>query len=118
MPAFLTDDWIAALAEAGAAIVVPDDVSLSLCQVVDDVRWTVRLGGGRVAVDRDPSADLTLTTDGATAAAIARGELAAQDAVAAGRLRFEGDVTKLLASAPALAVTETAYATLRSPTTY
>jgi putative sterol carrier protein len=118
VPAFLTDDWIAALAEAGAAIVVPDGVALSLCQVVDEVRWTVRVARGRVSVDRDADADLTLTTDRATAAAITRGELAAQDAVAAGRLRIEGDMAKLLASAPALAVTEAAYAALRSTTTY
>ena len=118
MPAFLTDDWIAALAEAGAAIVVPDEVSLSLRQVVDDVSWTVRVADGRVTVDRDPTADLTLTTDRDTAAAVVRGDLAAPDAVASGRLRFHGDVTALLAAAGALARLDQAFATVRATTTY
>ena len=96
MPAFLSDEWVDALAERLAAQPVDPDLSVAVRQVVDDVSWTVRLAGGRVTVDRDPAADVTLTTDRATAESLVAGELAAQDALAAGRLRIGGDLTKLL----------------------
>ena len=86
--------------------------------MVEDVSWTVRVGGGTVVVDQRSDADVTLTTDRETAAALARGELAAQDAVAAGRLRVSGDVTRLVGSSAALAGLDSAYAALRATTTY
>lgn len=118
MPEFLSDEWVDALAAAAASASVAEDAELSVRQVVDDAAWTVRVAGGRIAVDRDATADVTLTTDRATAAALVRGELATQDAFAAGRLRLGGDLTKLLDAAGALGGLDAAYAQVRATTTF
>ena len=118
MPAFLSDEWIDALAAAAAGAVVGPDAEIAVRQVVGDVSWTVRVAGGRLTIDRDPTADVTLTTDPETAAALVQGRLATQDAFAAGRLRLGGDLTKLLAGAGALAGLDAAYAGVRAGTTY
>jgi hypothetical protein len=119
---FLSDEWVDELAVAAGQVTVDPAVSVSVRQVVQTpastVAWTVRAAGGRVAVDRDEAADVVLTTDRDTAAALVRGELAAQDAFASGRLRVGGDLTALLAHAAALAATQAAYARLRASTTY
>ena len=118
MPEFLSDEWIAALAAAAATAEVPATAELAVRQVVDDVAWTVRVAAGRIAVDQDPTADVTFTPDRATAAALVRGELATQDAFAGGRLRLGGDLARLLAAADALSGLDAAYAGVRAGTTY
>ena len=118
MPLFLSDEWVEALGSAATAAVVDPALLLAVQQVVDDVSWTVRVAGGRVSVDRDDTADVTLATDRATAAALVRGELATQDAFAAGRLRLGGDLSKLLAAADGLAGLAVVYAGVRADTTY
>lgn len=118
MAEFLSEAWVDALTAAAASAAVDPALTLAVRQVVDDVSWTVRVAGGRVSVDREVDADLTLTTDRATAAALARGELATQDAFAAGRLRLGGDLSRLLTAAAGLAGVEAAYASVRTATTY
>lgn len=118
MPVFLSDEWVDALAAAAADAEIAPGADLALRQVVDDVSWTVRVRDGRVSIDRDPAADVTLTTDAETAAALVRGDLATQDAFAAGRLRLGGDLQKLLAAASALAGVDAVYAGVRAGTTY
>jgi predicted lipid carrier protein YhbT len=118
VPEFLSEEWVEALAAAAATIELDPAVDLAVRQVVGDVSWTVRVHDGRVAVDRDEAADLTITTDRETAAALVRGDLATQDAFAAGRLRLGGDLRKLLAAADGLAGLDAAYAGVRADTTY
>ncbi|MCU1378591.1 MAG: hypothetical protein JWN29_1574 [Acidimicrobiales bacterium] len=118
MPVFLSDEWVEALAAAAATAEVDPAATLAVRQVVDDVSWTVRVAGGQVTIDRDDSADLTIATDRATAEALVRGDLAIQDAFAAGRLRLGGDLSKLLAAANGLAGLDAAYAGVRADTTY
>lgn len=115
---FLSDEWIEALGTAAAIAEVAPSATLAVRQVVGDVSWTVRVAGGRIVVDRDPTADVTITTDPATASALVRGEVATQDAFAAGLLRLGGDLMKLLAGAGALAGLDAAYAGVRASTTY
>ena len=118
MPAFLSDEWIDALAEAAAHASTTPDVRLAIRQVVGEVSWTVSVRDGSVTVDREPRADLTLTTDAATAAALASGELATPDALAAGRLQLTGDLAALLAAADALGGLDAVYAGVRDSTTF
>jgi predicted lipid carrier protein YhbT len=118
VPAFLSDEWVDALAAAASGASVDPDVTLAVRQVVGDVGWTVRVAGGHVTVDRDADADVTITTDRETAAALLRGELATQDAFAAGRLRLGGDLGALLAAAGALSGLDATYAGVRADTTY
>jgi hypothetical protein len=116
VPEFLSDAWVDALATAAADAAVDPSVELAVRQVVGDVAWTVRVRDGRVSIDRDEAADLTITTDRETAAALVRGDLATQDAFAAGRLRLGGDLQKLLAAAGGLAGLDAAYAGVRADT--
>ena len=118
MPDFLSDEWVEALAAGAANATVDPTVELAVRQVVGDVSWTVRVAGGRVTVDRGNDADVTITADRETAAALVRGELATQDAFAAGRLRLGGDLATLLAAASGLAGLDAAYADVRADTTY
>ena len=103
VPAFLTDEWFTALAERAAGLQPDPAFRLRLRQVVDGESWVVTIADGAVVVERgEGAAEVTLTTDRATAAAMAAGELSAQDAMAAGRLRLGGDLSALLEAAPVL----------------
>ena len=127
MAEYLSDAWIADLDEVLRAC--GDLTSLAplvIEQVVHDVpgRGTVRYrceigtGGARVVTDGDGRPDLRLTTDYATAVAIARGRENAQSVLAAGRLRLGGDVEALARHAAALGALADATAKLRDTTTY
>lgn len=99
MAEFLTDAWLDDLDAAVRAVTMPDDVRLTVQQVVLDDRgretaYAIRIEAGRASVTpgRVDDADVTFTQDRATAAAIAQGELSAQVAFMAGRLRVGGDL--------------------------
>jgi putative sterol carrier protein len=120
--AFLSDEWIAALDDAGSRTVVPDDLRLVVQQVVTDghreVAYVLEIANGRMSVraGRAAAADVSFTQDRATAAAIARGELSAQVAFMDGRLRLGGDLRSVLARAGDLAVLDDAFAATRAGT--
>lgn len=124
MARFLSPEWLAAL---GA--VARDDPALAAAsvgahlvveQVVGEVRWAWVLDDGAVSVVpggvADP--DVTLTTDTDTAAALVRGELSAQDAFLAGRLRLGGDVIALLRGGEVLAGVGGVADSVRADTTF
>ena len=103
MAEFLTDAWVAEMDAAARAVDVPADLQLVVQQVVLDDRgrertYVIRIDGGQASVERGRVADpdVTFTQDRATAAAIARGELSAQVAFMAGRLRVGGDLRDVL----------------------
>ena len=92
MARFLSSEWVADLAAAAQEVEAPPEDAMTVQQVVTEgdgepVRWALRVEDGRVAVEaggaRDP--DVTLTTDRATATALARGDVAVTDAFMAGR---------------------------------
>jgi putative sterol carrier protein len=66
----------------------------------------------------DLDIDATFTQDYATAAALFRGDLTAQEAFTAGRVRVKGNMAKLVASQPALAEVGAVFDDLRQATTY
>ena len=97
MARFLSPEWFAEAAGSD-----PGPALLTIRQVVTggpdgEVRYTVRIGQAGVAIERDEphDADVTFTETWETAEAIARGELAPQQAFADGRLRVAGDVRLL-----------------------
>ena len=114
---FLSEAWLAELDAALRATSPPAEVDLRVRQVVDDVAYTVVVTGGRARLGDEPG-DVTFTADRATAEALARGALAAQDAFLAGRLRLGGDVAALLRHGPAMATLESALARVRERTTW
>jgi putative sterol carrier protein len=122
---FLTPAWVADLATAAGEVEVTADASMTVQQVVADaggepVRWALRVGGGRVSVEPGGVAqpDITLTTDRATATALARGELAITDAFMAGRLRVAGDLRTLMRAGAVLGALDEAFASVRDRTTW
>ena len=128
MPEFLSAEWIEALDAAARAATMPAGataVSIEVEQVVRDapggeIRYHLRLEDGRARVHRGPSASphLRLIADYEVAARMQRGELNAQEALAAGRLRVQGQFAHLLRADEALRSLEDVFAAVRAVTTY
>lgn len=127
MVQFLSGEWIAALDEAARAAAVPAGVRLTVQQIVTDggvggaeVSYHLVLDGGRLSVHpgEAESADVTLVQTRDVAAALSRGELNAQQALEAGRLKLRGDVGHLARQGKALTAMEDAFATVRANTAY
>lgn len=126
MAEFLSDAWLADLARAAIAATAPTGVALVVQMLVEDgaggdsIAYAVGMAGGVITVTpgRVHDADLTLTQDRATAAAIARGEMSAQVAFMSGRLRIGGDLRGVLEHAGALAAMADIFAEVRDDTTW
>ncbi len=118
----LTSAWVSALAVAAQGATAPEGIQLVVQQVVvdadgvEELAYAVRINGGTVAVTegRTDDADVTFTQDRDTAAAIASGELSAQAAFLAGRLRVGGDLRAALANARELAALGDVFASARA----
>ena len=126
MVPFLTPEWIAALDAAAREAAVPAGVRLTIQQIVtddgagDDVRYHLVLDGGRLRVHpgEAAAADVTLVQTREVAAAFSRGELNAQQALEAGRLKLRGDIGHLAREGRALTAVADLFAAVRAATTY
>ncbi|HEV7536868.1 MAG TPA: SCP2 sterol-binding domain-containing protein [Acidimicrobiia bacterium] len=125
MARFLTPEWIAALDAAGGEAAVPAGVRLTIQQIVtdeggDDVRYHLVLVDGHVRVHPGEAAgaDVTLVQTREVAAALSRGELNAQQALEAGRLKLRGDIGHLAREGRALTAVTDVFAAVRAATTY
>ncbi len=128
MIAYLSDAWIDALdAALDASNALSALAPLVLEQVVEntprgEVRYRVTVDANGAHARRshadDAPPDLRITTDYATAAAIAQGRENAQTALAGGRLRIGGDIEVLTAQADAWNGLDDATARLRAETSY
>lgn len=135
MADFLSDQWIAELANACAlarAAGAPDQDATGDRLVIEPavrdvpgrgvVRYRVSFDGSGCTVEAagadSSAAHVNLETDYATAVDLARGEMNAQAALAAGRLRVVGDVARLTAHAGALARFDDLFAAVRAATSY
>ncbi|MGH9083875.1 MAG: SCP2 sterol-binding domain-containing protein [Acidimicrobiales bacterium] len=123
MALFLSDAWLADLEAAARVASPPADLTLVVQEVVlhdrgDETAYAIRIGGGKVEVERGRAADadVTFTQDRATATAIASGELSAQSAFMAGRLRMGGDLRAVLERAQDLTVLDDVFASARATT--
>jgi hypothetical protein len=121
---FLSDAWIDALDRALRNTPLRATGSLIVEQVVHDVpergtvTYQVAFDDDGARIKRDAHADVRITTDFATAQAIARGSTNAQTALAAGRLRIGGRMEVLTQQAEALASFADVAAQLRSDTAF
>lgn len=125
MAEFLTPEWISELGASAQSVSVSPDLRLVVEQIVSDgpsgeVSYVIEIANGRVVVrlGRSSDADLTFAQDRATAAAIARGELSAQAAFMAGRLRVGGDLRAVMDRSRELAAMVDVFATARATTTW
>lgn len=123
---FLSDEWLAALDQAARDRTVGDDpvagIDLRIEQVVrDGPRWRLVISNGDMRIDDAPDEsepDIRLTSDRATAAAIASGTRAALDAFITGDLVIGGDIRTMLDHREALEALGDLFADLRSRTTF
>jgi putative sterol carrier protein len=125
MSRFLTPEWIADLDAAAREAAVPAGVRLTIQQIVtteggDDVRYHLVLEDGRLRVHpgEAPAADVTLTQSREVAAALSRGELNAQQALEAGRLKLRGDIGHLARQGRALTAVTDVFAAVRAATSF
>ena len=123
---FLSEEWLAAMDDAARRRAVGDDdplrgVHLVVEQVViGGLRWRFVVDDGRcsVATGGDGEPDVRLTSDRATAEAIATGRRAALEAFIAGDLVLGGDVRRLLEHRSALEALGDLFASVKSATTF
>ena len=124
---FLSDEWLAALDAAARARPVCDDdalagVDLVVEQVVQEgPTWRLVVEAGAMRVERGSQgrrADVRLTSDRTTAAAIAAGERAALDAFMRGDLVVGGDIRALLDHREALEALGDLFAGVRADTDF
>ena len=123
---FLSDEWLAAMDAAARARPRPDDdpladVAITVEQVVTGgPRWRLVIDHGRcwVETDADGEPDVRLTSDRATAEAIATGQRAALDAFIAGDLVLGGDARVLLDNRAALEVLGDLFGHVKSATVF
>jgi putative sterol carrier protein len=124
MVRFLSPEWIAALDAAAREATVPAGVRLTIQQVVADgdreVRYHLVLDEGRLRVlpGEAESPDVSLVQTREVAAALSRGELNAQQALEAGRLKLRGDIGHLAREGRALSAMEDVFAAVRAVTSY
>jgi putative sterol carrier protein len=125
---FLSAAWIEALDAAARAATLPEEaagVTVTVEQVVQDApggecRYHLRIEDGHARVVPGPTAepDLRLFADYDVAARIQRGELNAQQALAFGKLKVQGQFARLVRVDDALRALEDVFAPVRAATTY
>ncbi len=104
---YLSPEWLSELDRAcreGRPVHAADDEVPFVIQLLvsdgpqGDVAYHLRVNHGAVSVQPGvaPESNITLSHDYATAEAVARGELSAQRAFMAGRLRVRGDLVRLV----------------------
>ena len=120
---FLSPEWLESMRSATSAASPAAD--LRIRQRVTggpdgDVEYTLALADGRVRIEpgSDGPADVELTTDYDTAAAISQGRLSPASAFAAGRLRKAGAVGSLVGHQEAFADMGRLLAGVAAETTY
>lgn len=135
MTRFLGPEWVDAFNEALADVVIaapgPNaglavrDGRFTMCQVVTggpdgDVQTTLRVVEGRVTMTAgaSPDAAVTIRLTWADAVAMAAGELAPGEAIAAGRVRVRGDLSVLAEAQSVLGEVQPHLQTLRDDTRY
>ncbi|HEU5447548.1 MAG TPA: SCP2 sterol-binding domain-containing protein [Acidimicrobiia bacterium] len=126
MVRFLSPEWIAALDVAAQEATVPAGVRLTIQQIVtdggddDDVRYHLVLDEGRLRIvpGEADAPDVTLIQTREVAVALSRGELNAQQALEAGRLKLRGDIGHLAREGKGLSAMEDVFAAVRAGTAY
>jgi putative sterol carrier protein len=126
---YLSREWIDELDRAASASADLREQLTGVTLVVEhqvtggpdgDVAYVTRIDDGRVRVraGSSPEPDVVLVADYDTASALARGELNAQRAFAAGRLKVRGRIDRLVAHARALGALTAGLEAVRETTVF
>lgn len=122
MPAYLSEEWIqeadAALRASG--LCTPDGERFAVEQRVGEVVYHMVFDGDGASVHSGPADDpaVVIHQRWATAAAIAQGEMSAEEAVLNGQIAIEGDPLSLMAHHRMLANAEDVFADVRTRTVW
>jgi putative sterol carrier protein len=126
---YLSREWIDELDRAASASTLLHEQLAGVTLVVEhrvtreaggDVAYVIRIDDGRVRVEAgsSPDADIVLVADYDTARALARGDVNAQRAFAAGRLKVRGRIDRLVAHARALGALTAGLEAVRATTVF
>jgi putative sterol carrier protein len=126
---YLSLAWIDALsqqvANSSALAALADDYKIGVTQVVTDgpegdVIYHLRLGDGSASFGAGPAdvEDVRMEQSWATAAAVATGDLNAQEAFIKGLIRLKGNQQKLIESQPVFAALDAVFTSVREQTEY
>jgi len=126
---YLSLAWIDALSNevdnSAPLAALADQHRIGVTQVVTDgpegdVTYHLRLGDGSASFGAGPAEheDVRMEQSWATAAAIATGELNAQEAFIKGLIRLTGNQQKLIDSQPVFAALDAVFTTVRQQTEY
>ena len=129
MVRYLSLAWIDALsqevAKSDALGTLADTHQIGVTQVVTDgpegtVIYHLRLGCGTASFGAGPAEaeDVRMEQSWATAAAVATGELNAQEAFIKGLIRLTGNQQKLIESQPVFAALDAVFTSVREQTEY
>ncbi|HEY7134983.1 MAG TPA: SCP2 sterol-binding domain-containing protein [Acidimicrobiia bacterium] len=129
MARYLSREWIDELDRAASASTLLHEQLAGVTLVVEhrvtreaggDVAYVIRIDDGRVRVEAgsSPDADIVLVADYDTARALARGDVNAQRAFAAGRLKVRGRIDRLVAHARALGALTAGLEAVRATTVF
>jgi len=129
VPRYLSAEWFEraqrAVSENDAHVRATDGADLVVQQHVTagpegDVAYHVDVQGDEVRISPGVAADPTVTfiQDWGTASAIGKGELSAQGAFMAGRIRVRGDLPRLVECSGVFGDLDDVLAGLRAQTTY
>ncbi len=129
MVRYLSLAWIDALsqevAKSDALAALADTHQIGVTQVVTDgpegnVIYHLRLGDGTASFGAGPAEaeDVCMEQSWATAAAVATGELNAQEAFIKGLIRLTGNQQKLIESQPVFAALDAVFSSVREQTEY
>jgi putative sterol carrier protein len=126
---YLSLAWIDALshevANSKELAALADTYKISVTQVVTDgpegdVTYHLRLGDGSASFGAGPAdvEDVCMEQSWATAAAVATGDLNAQEAFIKGLIRLKGNQQKLIESQPVFAALDAVFTSVREQTEY
>ena len=122
MPAYLSEEWIqeadAALRASG--LCTPDGERFAVEQRVGEVVYHMVFDGAGASVHSGPAPDpaVVIRQSWATAAAIAQGEISAEEAVLNGQTAIKGDPLSLMVHHRMLANAEDVFADVRARTVW
>lgn len=118
VPEYLSAEWFDAANEAIAELSTPEQVTIRF-EVADTCTYDLTVGpNSSFEADASGTADVVLSLDYATAAAISQGIESAQAAFMSGRMRLGGDAMALVTANAELETATDRLLALRDATTY
>ena len=126
---YLSNEWIRAVAEGiklnKEIIVVARDNTVSVTQIITgtpqgDVTYHLESRDGEISFASGPAtvSDIAFTQDWATAVGVATGKINAQEAFISGKIRFNGDHERVIATQPLFLALDAVFSAVNANTNF